>query len=229
MNKYSLCTLFVLFINYKSFSSTYPSEIIITLKVLNNNPNNTKSSSEGEKMLELNGYSLFEVISNVTDIPVEYFFLEGNSYNPIVNFRVISTVKLERKDMIIALNSKLKEELDISFSYAKVKRQVEVMFCLNKDKFLENKCPDSENTSTTRIVNRTLKAKCITIDDLIERVHDWFNLKIVSDLDSISKYNFEVHHANTFEEFKNELEFYYSLGFKTESRNVEGLSLIFKN
>ena len=229
MKKKFFIVLFCFFTCSNLFSSSYYSEIKIKIEILDDKLVNSSSSARGDNMLEFNGYRLFNIISEITEIPIEYFYLEGNSMNPLIKFKATSKNKIDKEELIKELNHTLNNELNIAFSYVKSERIVKVIYSLDKNKL--KKCTNSESKkeSSLMILNRTLKGKCISMNQLINQINDWYSIKIVNEFDKTIKYNFEIHHSNSFEELQNELKFYYSLDIKTEKRYVRALSIVFKN
>lgn len=48
---------------------------------------------------------------------------------------------------------------------------------------------------------------------------------IHSEIDNKKKYNFELHRSNSFDELVSELEYFYGLSFKKDTKSVKKLSI----
>lgn len=217
------------FIFFPISSYSIESEITIEIQIIDNKSSTSKSMSKGDYLLEFNNYNLFDVISKITEIPIEYFHIEGNgnAINPLIIFKATSKEKITKKAVLNAFREVLKNKLGLNLFVLKQKKVVNVIYSKEHNKL--KKCKENLIESSILKINRTLKAKCIYTEQLISQINDWYDLNLVNDLDKEGKYNFEIHHANSLEEFLEELNFYYSIRIIKEEREVNTLSLKFKN
>lgn len=209
------------FNSVQSSSYTSSSRIEIEIETLDNEDRIRKSSSFGEKLIEYNGYRLFDVLSFITEKPKQYFVFEGEIDNPIVKFEAKSSDKILKNELIESLFDVLKNKLKISITFFEEMDSVKIIYSTditNKKMF---SCPDDYYESSIKIINRTLKARCVTNEQFVQQISEWYGIDLINKLSSSGKYNFELHHSNSLEEFIMELNYFYSIDIKEEEMLVK--------
>jgi len=213
----------ILTINTSAFSQ----KKINTFIELSNNLNaNNKSSSRGDKLIEYNNYSLFDLISKITNVPIQYFKIEDKSINQknvLVNFKMVSDSVIDENELINSFLIEVRNKLKLKIKRLKEKQKVKVIYCGNESKM--NKCSENSYESKVIRINRTFKGECITTNTFVNQIEDWFGIHIINDLNPNNRYNFEIHHANSLEELIEELFYFYTIDIMEDIRLIETINI----
>lgn len=211
MKSLIVISLFTFFLNASA------GNLHISIEVVENT--NSKSSSTGDNLIEYNNYLLFDVISKIVGIPVEYFSFEGSVSNPYVNIKVTSDQKISKNELTTVFIQELKKTLQIDLTIIESNKNVKVLYSLKQNKL--SNCTDDTLGSNISKINRTLNAKCISFEQLVEIINDWYSVQLFNGVQDNKRYNFVIHHANNFAELVEELEYYYSISIKEELKKVK--------
>lgn len=181
-----------------------------------------QSSASGPYLLQYNNFSLLEVISNVMGTPVNEIHNTEKILNINVDFHALWNEKVN-KGMLI---NRFKNQLEIEFGFLLKEEQVKLqsyIIKLKKNEILAP-CKQFENNynnliSKRTIINKTLKGKCMTVDELTGIISLWFGININNELPNENLHDFDLYHGS-FEEVTFTLEKEYGILLTYEDRLV---------
>lgn len=216
--------LFCFFYSVSLFGQN--TDIKTTLTVVSDADESSYSSASGKNMIQYNNYRLFDLLSVVYKVPVEYFQLEKVKINPLINFEVRNSGDvLEQLVVKKELSNAIKKVLKLNVEVINKNKLTTTMTLIDEDKL--EICEENINTKDVIkknvIVNRTFKGTCVNSNELIEVINEWYSTNIINEMDRSLNFNISMHRSNNFNEFNKEMMVFYGIKFIEKNQLVQTL------
>lgn len=206
MNK-AITTLFCFFLYVNVFSQKISKNILnysITYEELKKIQRD-KSESSGSNQIEYNNLSFLEVLSNILDIEKNNIFISSNeAFNPKINVRIISKEKINKQKLKRIFITFLKQNIVKNIYFTE--EPTTAYYLKAKQLNSSSVCKDKKYKSFTRTINRTWEAKCVPLEVIKDKIHEWYGFKILIRNDKNKLFSVTLYHYNSWGEFKQRLE-----------------------
>lgn len=182
-------------------------------------------SSSGPKKLQLGGYTLQSVVSRVFELHKNQVKIDKALLDKTVSLTIETKNNIEQTDIKPSFTQALKDQLGITIDKATEKMPVQVAYITNDEAMVKNKCrSDIGVFKSITEINGQWTGVCVTTQELINKISEWFDKTILNETISKSTYNLSVEHKPWIE-IVNDLEFNYGIVITEETRTLEILSL----
>ena len=206
----------IFFFSLLSHAATNNSDIKVEIEVLEEHDYDSQSSVYRDTCIQYNKYRLFDVISKITEIPLGNFKFNQEVSNPNINFKAKSANFLEKPALINALKISLMDVFDLDIVLKEFQKNVGVIFCYNTSKL--KVCDAKSNIEKSIFVNNIYTSNCMSSDEFVKQIERWYGKQLINNLNKQNVFDFGVHKANNFEEFIDELNYYYAINIRVEKR-----------
>ena len=188
---------------------------------------NNKSKSEGNKQIEYNNFSFLEIISTIFDIDKRNIYIAPNgTFNPKVNVKIVSKENISKpklkKAFIIFLEKNIVESINIQ-------KEPTTTFLLEPNKnekasFCKNKIDKNQIIS----INRTWKAKCVSLQNIAHKIYEWYGFKTLISNDNNQLFNVTLYHYNSWKEFEHNFQEKNNLVLTKQKTSIQKLKIKLK-
>ena len=197
------------------FSSS-SQNILVSLTELNESE--IRSSSSGVNKLEYTGYSLKEILVELTDIPPTLINIKSDKLkNKAYTLKITGDLTNYSDQVILSLFIELDNMYGLDSRLFKVLKPVKIVVIDSAD--IDSCDPQGGVARYIKTYNRTWKANCVSLEDLIDKLHEWYGYYFLLSGNSDQLYNFELHH-DEWDVMKKELNFYYGLAIENDTREL---------
>ncbi|WP_196884977.1 hypothetical protein [Aureivirga sp. CE67] len=191
---------------------------------------NKSKDSENSRNLEvqtLKGKE-YQIFSNykVFDFLKEYMKLEEKNIDArlktissTVDVKIVSLEQVNSDEIL----SKIQESIKNIFRINIKSITEEVVLCYaekNTNENLEHCIKKDGEISLETLGGKYWKGKCVTMQDLIRQVEEWYAISIFSKIKDTTTYNFEMEYFDDFEVFCSELDKKYKIKITQEKTLV---------
>jgi len=182
-------------------------------------------SSSGPKRLQLRGYDLHRVISRVFDVQKNQIRIDQALLRKTVSLTIETKNIIGQTDLKPSFTQALKDQLGITIDKASEKVAVHVAYLTNEDAINTSKCRADKGVSKSITeVNGQWTGVCVTTQELIDKISEWFDKTIINETLSKSSYNLSVKRT-AWIDLVNDLELNYGIVITEETRTLEILTI----
>jgi len=205
--------------------------VTVTMSYVDESTSFLNSSSHGDQLFEFNGKRILDVISVLSNISSQYFLIEGNSHNKLINLKIESKKNLSKQNALDFFLQYLEKKESIYITFPM--REVLTFVASNEKPIALESCKEKFHQSKITSINRSWKGECVTLDVLIDQINDWYTLNIVNEITDGEKrdkrhFNITLQKANTYEELFKELEAYYNIVMESKKRKIKTIHIQFE-
>ncbi|GAL01476.1 hypothetical protein JCM19314_1259 [Nonlabens ulvanivorans] len=197
-----------------------------SLIVIPDTEESSQSNASGDSMIQYNNYRLFDLLSIIYKIPIEYFQLKNVKENPLLKFEVRTSAKsLDPETVVKELSNAINQVLHIDISVLESNKPTLTMVLNNnnKMKFCDYNLEPFGTQKTSTIINRTFKGNCVNSQDIIEVINNWFNTNIINEINQSYVFDISMHKSNSFNDFNKEMRSEYNIEFIEKTQRVKTL------
>jgi hypothetical protein len=178
-------------------------------------------SSSGPKRLQLRGYDLQRVISRVFEVQKNQIRIDQTLSGKTVSLTIETKNNIGQTDIKPSFTQALKDQLGITIDKASEKVSVQVAYLTNEDAINTNKCRADKGVSKSITeVNGQWTGVCVTTQELINKISEWFDKTIINEAISKSTYNLSIE-RKPWKDIVNGLEFNYGIVIAEETKALE--------
>lgn len=204
-------------------ASVYAQEV--TVHIAFDSVFNGTGSSSGPKKLQLLGYDLQRVISRVFEVNKNQVRIDRVLLDKTISITIETKNNIGQTDIRPAFTEALKDQLGIGIDKTSEKVLVGVAYLINEEAIDKNKClADRGVSKSITEINGQWTGVCVTTQELINKISEWFDKTIINETLSKSSYNLLIE-RKAWMDIVNDLEFNYGIVIAEESRVLEIFSL----
>lgn len=197
----------------------------VTVKISFDSTVHGTGSSSGPKRLQLRGYDLHRVISRVFDVQKNQIRIDQALLGKTVSLTIETKNSIGQTDLKPSFTQALKDQLGITIDKASEKVSVQVAYLTNEDAINTSKCRADKGVSKSiSEVNGQWSGVCVTTQELIDKISEWFDKTIINETLSKSSYNLSVTRT-AWTDLINDLELNYGIVITEETRALEILTI----
>lgn len=197
----------------------------VTVKISFDSVVHGTGSSSGPKKLQLRGYDLQGVISRVFEVKKNQVRIDKGLLDKTISLTIETKNNIGQTDIKPAFTEALKDQLCIAIDKTSEKVLVGVAYLTNEEAIDKNKClADRGVSKSITEINGQWTGVCVTTQDLIDKISEWFDKTITNETLSKSSYNLSID-RKAWKDIVTDLEFNYGIVIAEESRTLEIFSL----
>jgi|GEM_PF-5077906 len=201
-------------------------DLEVTLDIIEENEEPDVSNAVGDFLFQYNNYKLHELISKVYNIPKEFIQFENIKTSPTVSFQIKSETVVLNEDIIRAnLEKIVLEKLMIEISA--IEKEMDLITMEIDNSNVLDKCTPSDYAEgileQKQMSNGTFNGTCISSNDLIEVIKNWYYIIVFNEVDPLIKFNISMQQVNSFKEFSDEMEVFNGIKFSPKAQRVKAL------
>lgn len=197
----------------------------VTVRIAFDSAVHGTGSSSGPKRLQLRGYDLHRVISRVFDVQKNQIRIDQALLGKTVSLTIETKNSIGQTDIKPSFTRALKDQLGITIDKASEEVSVQVAYLTNEDAINTSKCRADKGVSKSiSEVNGQWSGVCVTTQELIDKISEWFYKTIINETLSKSSYNLSVTRT-AWTDLINDLELNYGIVITEETRALEILTI----
>lgn len=197
----------------------------VTVKISFDSVFHGTGSSSGPKRLQLRGYDLPRVISKVFDVQKNQIRIDQALLGKTVSLTIETKNSIGQTDIRSSFTQAFKDQLGITIDKGSEKVPVQVAYITNDEAIDRNKCRADKGVSKSITeINGQWTGVCVTTQELIDKISEWFDKTIINETLSKSSYNLSVKRA-AWTDLVNDLELNYGIVITEETRELEILTI----
>jgi hypothetical protein len=197
----------------------------VTVKISFDSAVHGTGSSSGPKRLQLRGYDLHRVISKVFDIQKNQIRIDQALLGKTVSLTIETKNSIGQTDIKPSFTRALKDQLGITIDKASEKVAVQVAYLTNEDAINTSKCRADKGVSKSITeINGQWSGVCVAMQELIDKISEWYDKTIINETLSKSSYNLSVTRT-AWTDLINDLELNYGIVITEETRALEILTI----
>jgi hypothetical protein len=197
----------------------------VTVRIAFDSAVHGTGSSSGPKRLQLRGYDLQRVISRVFEVQKNQIRIDQALLGKTVSLTIETKNTIGQTDLKPSFTQALKDQLGITIDKASEKVSVHVAYLTNEDAINTSKCrPDKGVSKSISEVNGQWSGVCVTTQELIDKISEWFDKTIINETLSKNSYNLSVKRT-AWTDLINDLELNYGIVITEETRALEILTI----